>query len=77
MVWGFYHPVTVMDDDPRFTLAWTLQRDMPAGSLVEVAEHAADATGVTDVLVADRARLLSDNGSSQSFTLMTRSRSLP
>ena len=69
--------MTVRDEDPRFTLAWSLQQDMPAGSLVEVVEHAADDTGVTDVLVADQIKLLSDNGSSQRFMLMTMSRSLP
>lgn len=36
---------------------------MAAGSLIEVAQQAVDATGMTDVPVIDRTTLLSDNGS--------------
>ncbi len=35
---------------------------MSANSLIEVVQEAVDATGMTDVPVEDRARLLSDNG---------------
>ena len=34
--WGYYYLVTVMDDYSRFILAWRLQRDMSADSLIEV-----------------------------------------
>ena len=61
--WGYYYLVTVMDDYSRFILAWKLQKDMSANSLIEVVQGAVDATGMTDVLVEDRTRLLSDNGS--------------
>jgi len=61
--WGYYYLVTVMDDYSRFILAWRLQRDMSADSLIEVIQEAIDATGMTDVPVEDRTRLLSDNGS--------------
>jgi len=61
--WGYYYLVTVMDDYSRFILAWKLQRDMSANSLIEVVQDAVDATGMTDVPLKDRTRLLSDNGS--------------
>jgi len=60
--WGYYYLVTVMDDYSRFILAWKLQKDMSANSLVEVIQDAVDATGMTDVPLKDRTRLLSDNG---------------
>jgi len=60
--WGYYYLVTVMDDYSRFILAWKLQKDMSANSLIEVVQGAVDATGMTDVPVEDRTRLLSDNG---------------
>lgn len=61
--WGYYYLVTVMDDYSRFILAWKLQKDMSADSLIEVIQKAIDATGMTDVPVENRTRLLSDNGS--------------
>ena len=60
--WGYYYLVTVMDDYSRFILGWKLQKDMSANSLIEVVQEAVDNTGVTDVPVKDRTRLLSDNG---------------
>jgi transposase InsO family protein len=61
--WGYYYLVTVMDDYSRFILSWKLQKDMSANSLIEVVQEAVDATGMTDVPVENRTRLLSDNGS--------------
>jgi putative transposase len=60
--WGYYYLVTVMDDYSRFILAWKLQKDMSANSLIGVVQEAVDATGMTDVPVEDRTKLLSDNG---------------
>jgi len=60
--WGYYYLVTVMDDYSRFILAWKLQRDMATDSLIDVVQEAVDATGMTEVPVEDRTRLLSDNG---------------
>jgi putative transposase len=60
--WGYYYLVTVMDDYSRFILGWKLQKDMSSHSLIEVVQEAVDATGMTDVPVEDRTRLLSDNG---------------
>ena len=61
--WGYYYLVTVMDDYSRFILGWKLQRDMSANSLIEVVQIAVEATGMTDVPVEIRTKLLSDNGS--------------
>jgi putative transposase len=61
--WGYYYLVTVMDDYSRFILGWKMQTDMSANSLIEVVQQAVDATGMTDVPVVDRTKLLSDNGS--------------
>ena len=59
--WGCYYLITVMDDYSRSILAHKLQRDMTADSFIEVVQEALDRTGMTDVPVADRTRLLSDN----------------
>ena len=37
---GYYYLVTVMDDYSRFILAWKLQKDMLANSLIEVIQEA-------------------------------------
>ena len=59
--WGYYYLVTVMDDYSRFVLAHKLQRDMTSDSFIEVVQDAVDKTGMTEVPVADRTSLLSDN----------------
>lgn len=61
--WGYYYLVTVLDDYSRFILGWRLQKDMSADSLIEVVQKAVDVTGMTDVPIANRTKLLSDNGS--------------
>lgn len=61
--WGWYYLITVMDDFSRFIIAWKLQVDMTAESLIDVVQEAVDVTGMTDVPVEDRTVLLSDNGS--------------
>ena len=61
--WGYYYMVTVMDDYSRSILAWKLQVDMTADSLIEVVQLAVDVTGMTEVPLEDRTKLLSDNGS--------------
>jgi putative transposase len=60
--WGYYYLVSVMDDYSRFILGYKLQKDMSANSLIEVVQQAVDATGMTEVPVKNRTRLLSDNG---------------
>ena len=68
--WGYYYLVTVMDDYSRFIpsatlrtgLAHMLKRDMTADSFIEVVQEAVDRTGMDQVPVTERTRLLSDNG---------------
>ena len=60
--WGYYYMVAVMDDYSRSILAWKLQGDMTADPLVQVVQLAIDVTGMTEVPLEDRTRLLSDNG---------------
>jgi len=60
--WGYYYMVTVMDDYSRSILAWKLQGAMTSDSLVQVVQLAIDATGMTEVPLEDRTKLLSDNG---------------
>jgi putative transposase len=60
--WGYYYLVTVLDDYSRFILAWRLQPDMTADSLIEVVQEAVERTGMTEVPLRDRTSLLSDNG---------------
>jgi len=62
--WGFYYFISVLDDYSRKILAWALKRDMTSGSISEVIEQAIAWTGVKEVPVEDRTRLLTDNGSS-------------
>ena len=51
-----------MDDYSRFILAHKLQQDMTSDSFIEVVQDV-DRTGITEVSVADRTSLLSDNSS--------------
>jgi putative transposase len=60
--WGWYYLVTVLDNYSRFILAWRLQTDMTAASLIEVVQEAVDLTGMTRVPVVDRTALLTDHG---------------
>jgi putative transposase len=60
--WGYYYLVTVLDDYSRFILAWRLQTDMTASSLIEVVQDAVEKTGLAEVPLRDRTALLSDNG---------------
>ncbi len=63
LTWGYCYLVTVMDDYSRFILAHMLQRDMTSDSLIEVVQETVEVTGMTDVSIEDRTKLLSDNGS--------------
>ena len=60
--WGYYYLVTVMDDYSRFIIGHRLQRDMTSDSFIEVVQEAVDRTGMDQVPITDRTRLLSDNG---------------
>ena len=60
--WGYYYMVTVMDDFSRFIVAWKLQADMTTASFIDVVQAAVDVTGMSEVPIECRTRLLSDNG---------------
>jgi putative transposase len=62
--WGWYYLISVLDDYSRMILAWELKTDMTSVSISEVVERAVEFTGMKDVPVEDRTRLVSDNGSS-------------
>jgi putative transposase len=61
--WGWYYLISVLDDYSRFLLAWDLKPDMTAQSISEVVQQAVEWTGMEQVPVEDRTRLLSDRGS--------------
>lgn len=60
--WGWYYLSTVMDDFSRYIITWRLCRTMSAKDVSDTLQDALDATGLKDVGVRHRPRLLSDNG---------------
>ena len=62
--WDWYYLISVLDDYSRMILAWELKTDMTSASISEVVEQAVEFTGMKNVPVEDRTRLVSDNGSS-------------
>jgi RNA-directed DNA polymerase len=61
--WGYYYLSTVIDDFSRSILAWKLGTGMAHTDVQETLDLALAATGVTQVALKHRPRLLSDNGS--------------
>ena len=62
--WGWYYLSTVLDDFSRFVVAWKLCSTMKAEDVTETLDLALTASGLDQVKVRHRPRLLSDNGSS-------------
>src|SRR4051812_14493310 len=62
--WGWYYLSTVLDDFSRFIIAWKLCATMQASDVTATLERALSASGLDQVSVVHRPRLLSDNGSS-------------
>jgi len=62
--WGWYSLSTVLDDFSRFIVAWKLCATMRASDVTETLDRALAASGLDQVKVAHRPRLLTDNGSS-------------
>jgi putative transposase len=62
MGWGWYYLCTVLDDFSRYILAWRLAPTMGTTDVEATLNVAVEYTGVTQVKVAHRPRLLSDNG---------------
>jgi transposase InsO family protein len=60
--WGWYYLCSVLDDFSRYILAWRLASSMAATDVQDTLHLALDFTGVEQVQVTHRPRLLSDNG---------------
>lgn len=60
--WGWYYLSTVLDDFSRYIIAWKLSPTMAATDVKETLDLAIDASGVDQVQIHHRPRLLSDNG---------------
>jgi putative transposase len=61
--WGYYYLSTVLDDFSRYIIAWKLTTGMSHTDVEDTLDLAIAATGVKQVTVKHRPRLLSDNGS--------------
>ncbi len=62
--WGWYYLSTVLDDFSRYIVAWKICTTMAASDVTETLELALQASGLDNVAVKQRPRLLSDNGPS-------------
>jgi len=60
--WGWYYFSSILDDYSRYIIAWKLFSSMSADDVQELLDLAIAKTGVTEVKVKHRPRLLSDNG---------------
>lgn len=60
--WGWYYLSTVLDDYSRYILAWKLFDTMNASDVQQTLDMAIARTGVDQIRVKHRPRLLSDNG---------------
>ena len=60
--WGWYYLATVLDDFSRYIITWKLFTTMGASDVKEVLDQARAATGIDQVQIRHRPRLLSDNG---------------
>jgi transposase-like protein len=62
--WGWFYLSTVLDDFSRYILAWKLCTTMSATDVSDTLQVALQASGLNQVKVLHRPRLLSDNGPS-------------
>ena len=60
--WAWYYLISVLDDFSRRIIAWRFQNTMTAEAFSEVIEDACEATGMDDVPMKERARLVTDRG---------------
>jgi len=62
--WGWYYLSTVLDDYSRFIVSWRLCTTMSARDVSDTLDDALSFTGLDQVKVKHKPRLLSDNGPS-------------
>jgi transposase InsO family protein/transposase-like protein len=62
--WGWFYLSTVLDDFSRYILAWKLCTTMSAIDVSDTLNNALQASGLDQIKVLHRLRLLSDNGPS-------------
>jgi len=60
--WGWYYLGSVLDDYSRYIITWKLFKSMSAGEVKELLDMAVAASGVNEIAIRHRPRLLSDNG---------------
>jgi len=60
--WGWYYLSSVMDDYSRYIISWKLFTTMSADDVTHTLDMALKKTGITQIKVKQRPRLLSDNG---------------
>lgn len=60
--WGWYYLSTVLDDHSRFIISWRLCTSMGASDVSDTLDDALAFTGLDEVKVKHKPRLLSDNG---------------
>jgi len=60
--WGWYYLSTVLDDFSRYIVSWRLTGSMAAEDVKDTLDDALAVTGIEQVKVRHRPRLLSDNG---------------
>ncbi len=60
--WGWYYLTTILDDYSRYIVSWKLCTTMAATDVTNLLDAAVAKTGVENVPVRYRPRLLSDNG---------------
>ena len=62
--WGWYYLSTVLDDFSRFIIAWRLCVSMSTSDVSDTLDDALRFTGLDQIKVKHKPRLLSDNGPS-------------
>jgi putative transposase len=60
--WGWYYLSTILDDFSRFIIAWRLCTSMSTSDVADTLDDALHFTGLDQVKVRHKPRLLSDNG---------------
>jgi len=73
--WGWFYLSTVLDDFSRYILAWKLCTTMSATDVSDTLQVALQASGLNQVKVLHRPRLLSDNGCQCRFKFPQKCRS--